>query len=200
MTDKQMIIDGVDVSGCSYYQHNMCTATKDDYGDCSLCCQDYDMNDCYYKQLKRKEQECEELKSDLADLSKIIDCKNGTILIFKEQLDQLKADREEALKQLEFVRTLNTVKETEIRKLSKTLIEIKEITEPYKMIIKKICGNCKKYDDCHACCYKDINCYKYTSPKTDACKEFTYLDELIPNILANNILQKISECGVENDT
>ena len=65
MTDKQMIIDGVDVSGCSYYQHNMCTATKDDYGDCSLCCQDYDMNDCYYKQLKRKEQECEELRNKL---------------------------------------------------------------------------------------------------------------------------------------
>ena len=53
---EQMIIDGVDVSGCSYYQYNMCTATKDDHGDCSLCCQDYDMNDCYYKQLKRKEQ------------------------------------------------------------------------------------------------------------------------------------------------
>ena len=65
MTDKQIIIDGVDVSGCSYYQYNMCTATKDDYGDCSLCCQDYDMNDCYYKQLKRKEQECEELKVEV---------------------------------------------------------------------------------------------------------------------------------------
>lgn len=45
------------------------------------------------------------------------------------QLDQLKADREEALKQLEFVRTLNTVKEAENRKLSKTLAEIKEIAE-----------------------------------------------------------------------
>ena len=71
MTDKQIIIDGVDVSGCSYYQHNMCTATKDDYGDCSLCCQDYDMNDCYYKQLKRKEQECEKLKEAIDGLLKM---------------------------------------------------------------------------------------------------------------------------------
>ena len=39
---------------------------------------------------KAKEQECEELKSDLTDLSKIVDCKNGTILTFKEQLDKLK--------------------------------------------------------------------------------------------------------------
>ena len=84
----------------------------------------------------------------------------------------------------------------QLDQLNQTLTEIKEIAEPYKMTIKKICGNCKKYDDCHACCYKDINCYKYTSSKTNACEEFTCLDELVPNILANKILQKISE--VEN--
>ena len=65
MTDKQIIIDGVDVSGCIYYEYNMCTATKDNYGDCSLYCQDYDMKSCYYKQLKSKEQENERLKSEL---------------------------------------------------------------------------------------------------------------------------------------
>ena len=54
-------------------------------------------------------------------------CKNCYKL--QEQLDQLKADREEALKQLEFIRTLNTVKEAETRKLSKTIAEIKEIAE-----------------------------------------------------------------------
>ena len=67
MTDKQIIIDGVDVNGCIYYQYNMCTATKDNYGDCSFCCQDYDMNDCYYKQLKRKNQELEELQETIDD-------------------------------------------------------------------------------------------------------------------------------------
>lgn len=65
MIDKQIIIDGVDVSGCIHYQDNMCTATKDNYGDCSFYCKDYDMNDCYYKQLVRKKQECEELKESL---------------------------------------------------------------------------------------------------------------------------------------
>ena len=53
---------------------------------------------------------------------------NNQDRLFK-QLDQLKADRTEALKQLEFVRTLNTVKEAENRKLSKALTEIKEIAE-----------------------------------------------------------------------
>ena len=71
------------------------------------------------------------------------------------------------------------------------LKEIEEIVTPYKMTIKKICGNCKKYDDCHACCYKDINCYKYTSLETNACEDFVYLDKFVPNLLANNIIERI---------
>lgn len=128
----------------------------------------------------------------------------------QKEINQLKAENEELekwkkehLKDVEFIERNpvidilnlmadNIILEQRNEKLKQFLAEIKEIAEPYKMTIKKICGNCKKYDDCHACCYKDINCYKYTSPKTNACEEFTYLDELIPNILANNILQKKS--------
>ena len=65
MENKQIIIDGVDVSGCIYRQYDMCTATKDNYGDCSFYCKDYEMKDCYYKQLKRKEQECKQLRNKL---------------------------------------------------------------------------------------------------------------------------------------
>ena len=57
MTDKQ-IIDGVDVSGCAYITYRdsenpICSET-------GQYCKGYDI--CYFKQLKRKEQECEELK------------------------------------------------------------------------------------------------------------------------------------------
>ena len=99
--------------------------------------------------LKTKEQECEELKKDLTDLSKIIDCKNGTILTFKEQLDQLKGENVGVLKQLEFVRTLNTVQEAEIRKLSKTLAEIKEIAE--KSCCLQPTSICEEYENCKEC-------------------------------------------------
>lgn len=96
MTDKQIIIDGVDVSGCKKYEHEIvrCNATMKNMCFCGGRCTDKKNADCYYKQLKRKEQECKELKSDLTDISKIIDCKNGTILTFKEQLDRLKAENE----------------------------------------------------------------------------------------------------------
>lgn len=79
--------------------------------------------------LKDKEQEYEELKEDRERWKSNFNGKVSAIEELLQKLDQLNADREEALKQLEFVRTLNTVKETEIRKLSKTLAEIKEIAE-----------------------------------------------------------------------
>ena len=95
-------------------------------------------------------------------------CKNCYEL--QEQLDQLKADREEALKQLEFVRTLSTVKETEIRKLTKTLAEIKEIAE--KSCCLQPTSICEEYENCKEC-----------SRTSD--------DETV-----KQILQKISECEV----
>ena len=45
----------------------------------------------------------------------------------EDEYQSIKKDKTEALEQLEFVRTLNTVQEAEIRKRTKTLIEIKEI-------------------------------------------------------------------------
>ena len=69
MTDKQIIIDGVDVSGCKHlYKEIDCLA----HIDFSECCEGYNPSygycpniDCYYKQLKRKEQECEQLRNKL---------------------------------------------------------------------------------------------------------------------------------------
>lgn len=117
----------------------------------------------------------------------------------KELLGKLALKEQECEELKHEVELMMDCASCKVDEYKQTLTEIKEITEPYQMTIKKICGNCKKYDDCHACCYKDINCYKYTSSKTDACKEFTYLDEFIPNLLANNILQKINECETENE-
>ena len=45
------------------------------------------------------------------------------------EYQSIKKDKTEALEQLEFVRTLNTVQEAEIRKLTKTLTEMKEMAE-----------------------------------------------------------------------
>ena len=70
MTDKQIVIDGVDVSGCECYNPNIKM-------DCLLhplqsdACKNNP--NCYYKQLKRKEQECEELNKEIHNLNSTID-------------------------------------------------------------------------------------------------------------------------------
>ena len=70
MTDKQIIIDGVDVSECIYFKMNnkmpMRRACNSGIG--SPYCEYH--KDCYYKQLKRLEQENEELKNILTNIDK----------------------------------------------------------------------------------------------------------------------------------
>ncbi len=89
MTDKQ-IIDGVDVSKCSWYKQGATGMICADWllsNDCSK-----NLN-CYYKQLKRKEQECKLLKSAL---------KNQNIVAIVEENDQLKAENEELKKKVSY--------------------------------------------------------------------------------------------------
>lgn len=66
-TDKeQIIIDGIDVSGCLFYQSNF----EEDYDVqikhfCSNwhnSCESVNNSNCYFKQLQRKTQECEEIQ------------------------------------------------------------------------------------------------------------------------------------------
>ena len=79
MTDKEIIIDGVDVSQCVYrmkdeYNTCCCTSTKENEGEERITayygCK-YNHN-CHYKQLKRKEQECEEYKQALDEIEQAI--------------------------------------------------------------------------------------------------------------------------------
>ena len=63
MTDEQIIIDGVDVSGCKEYiwaLSHVCNLVngRTDKFECNY------YPNCYFKQLARKTQECEELKEE----------------------------------------------------------------------------------------------------------------------------------------
>ena len=69
MTKKQIIIDGVDVSGC--YQYMPRYMEDYDIDTLDYCryhfkpCKDVDVKYCYYKQLKRKEQKLERVTNML---------------------------------------------------------------------------------------------------------------------------------------
>ena len=72
MTDKQIIVDGVDMSGCSYgeIEKDMFKCSCEyNVRSASMFCKDNP--NCYYKQLKAKEQECDELKKTLIEIKEI---------------------------------------------------------------------------------------------------------------------------------
>lgn len=64
----QIIIDGVDVSGCKYYKYKFCYCSKGVDGLEKKC---YDYPNCYYKQLARKTEECQKLEETVDNLLKI---------------------------------------------------------------------------------------------------------------------------------
>ena len=62
MTDKEIIIDGIDVSKCGHYHYGKCEIDYDEWNNEIIRYNECQNNpNCYFKQLKRKEQECEEL-------------------------------------------------------------------------------------------------------------------------------------------
>lgn len=64
MTDE-IIITNIDTSTCGYYRNGTCRAYMDNTGKNLLC---INSPNCYYKQLKRKEKECEKLKEKAKEL------------------------------------------------------------------------------------------------------------------------------------
>ena len=86
MTDKQIIIDDVDVSKCNYFNNT-------DKSYCEECCSEFgcaicnDRPNCYYKQLARKEQECEELKHEV---ELMMDCASCKVDEYKQTLTEIK--------------------------------------------------------------------------------------------------------------
>lgn len=142
MTDKQIMIDGVDVSKCVHLQKGIdCNA----YIDFSECCEGYDarlgycpnIEDCYYKQLLRKEQEVDVLKAENKLLKQAFeDSDNDCFRLEKEneeltnQVDYLRREYKEIKWTNEAIsRQCQNINCKDLQKLKQTLAEIKEIAE-----------------------------------------------------------------------
>ena len=162
MTSKEpIIIDGMDVSKCqdfyySFYQGKIslrcncdCDNTK------SLFCSDN--QDCYFKQLARKTQECEELKERKLKLELNENHNKNEIKklkkrirkdkeFFKDKISSLTLARKQFLEALDhFNWQISLVKNDTYRE---ALEEIEEVT---KYLKKDLCGHCSWYgtDNCN---------------------------------------------------
>lgn len=124
MTDKQIIIDGIDVSGCCCYENSKCLWTKRYYEnnivpDCEK------VKDCYYKRMMHTGAELNIHKTDKERAYKRIE-ELQTELKAKEQ------ECEELKKQLNFAYEVSEIEFQRYQKLKQTLTEIKEVLQYYK--------------------------------------------------------------------
>ena len=157
MTDKQMIIDGVDVSGCPYYIDSKGSCSSQDC-ECIKCIH----NVCFYKDYKAKEQECKELKNErtvdfvkqlaqlkaendgLKTMLKDLSYENQKFCYqIKEQTKQLEPFKDEYFKGLDNIAIAKLAKKSiritaENSKLEQTLTEIKEIVENVQSFVGRI--------------------------------------------------------------
>ena len=169
-TAKQIIIDGIDVSGCGYYTDSKCTNSYIAQSNCK------NVAVCYYKEYKRSEAQCEAMFITHTDLEKKYKAKERECERLKEerdtwhyqwekryeiceslsddidklceQLDQLKVENKELKKQYNIYTCGVCGNKDECNKLKQTLTEIKEIAE----IAVNFCKGCGGED------YECIDC------------------------------------------
>lgn len=144
MTDKQIIINRVDVAECEYLG-----LYKECKLKCGSCCP-VDCSDnpnCHYKLYKRKEQECEEKQKTAQDaINKL--CAEKSAL--HNELDQLKAEN---IKFTLDTKNLVAQYSAKLKRLKKTLAEIKEIAENMNNECFYSDFDCKYCDMKNGCTY-----------------------------------------------
>ena len=145
-----MIIDGVDVSECEFYFDEKCrcmdASIMQDFYSCPQCNSN---PNCYYKQLQRKEQECERLSKYSVGFAKKCQRLELDILHLKDENNRFKREiqpfNDDYFKDLDTKTIAELEKKsirltTENRKLENALDEIEEYinTQLDELAVKKI--------------------------------------------------------------
>ena len=167
MTDKEQIMNNdVDVSECEFFLENDKYSCDLSFINKEELCNCDKIDDCYFKQLARKTQECEELKKKLMQKDEIDTFFNTPIEGWssnacdicesKNNYERLNQECEELKKQLETsekwrIKTEGLNEKLELKNTSyrKALEEIEEC------IKNNICKDCKPMLGCLGCAVKD---------------------------------------------
>lgn len=120
MTNKIMV-GGVNVNECKYY--NEYCEDNNIYG-CVLCA---DISNCYFKQLKRKEQECEKKSWEIGNLGYKIKNQRREINERLKQIEKLKHKEQEC-------EELNSDNRYFVNKI----ISLESLTDKYELAFKEI--------------------------------------------------------------
>lgn len=179
----EIIIDGVDVSSCKYYHYKGCSATGLRCENCT----------CYYKQLKRIEQENKNMKEELVEFaSSHIELGNKYIKmveISKENLikyEDLRIDNQKLIMEIE---GLNSQIDFEAQKQAILLQENEELKEQFEI-------ETLKNNDTNECIYRSnlLNKYKHALEEIMGIANQTIID--YTEIAKNN--EKLKALGLRN--
>lgn len=111
MTDKEIIIDGVNVAGCGYFEPYLgngdCMIQGLGINESILYCDCKDNPNCYYKQSKRKEQECAIFKQSENEALEIIAELNAECEELKDLNRRLHNQRESYWKEYQSLQVKN---------------------------------------------------------------------------------------------
>lgn len=155
MENKGIYIDGVDISECEHVFARISLFERKNFVECTAFflenedsrCNCSDNPNCYYKQLKRKERECEELK------------------IYIES-------NEQQVKEVETLVMDNDRLINELDQLKQTLTEIKKIAEILAPMTNEY-ENCHDRDRCFECVFTEDCSYFNTKRIIQICDEAT---------------------------
>ena len=143
MDKEQIIINGVNVSGCEDYR------PKDRFTCYPYICNCHQKPDCYYKQLARKTRECEQIKEKYEALK--LENQEGY-----EIVAELKHEYEGLKKQLETAEEWRIKAESLNEKLELRNTCYRKALEEIEGLVKNFCKDCDDYEDCN---WEKEGCY-----------------------------------------
>lgn len=138
MTDKEIIIDDVNVAGCEFYCDEYCTLSNDRNERLPFAekCSGY--SDCLYKQLQRKKQECEKLREANDEknefLKKLGISATGEFHRIKHYIDKLHQECEE----------LKRENKRLVGEIANSVFDEIEELDRYKQVLEKIEDYCNE--------------------------------------------------------
>ena len=206
MTDKEIIIDGVDVSGCEYYNKDdkTCREVNGNY-DTDICefdkCENYN---CCYKQLKRKEQEVQQAMDNYVqlDLQRVKEY-NELVDLYKakeQECEELRSRTASIIYSLTGGRlsySTYTLEGCENAYRDQLSIDVERATKELEEENKTLKQELSELFNCLKQANGKRNAYKQTLTEIKEIVNGNY--EILDPQAKNEILQKINECEGTNE-
>ena len=144
---EEIIIDGVNVAGCTYFQQedDEYTCGAEECNGAVVGCRACD--NCYYKQLKRLEQENKDLKKQIESDKGLITVGGKQQYEYLQKIDELEQEN----KELQEYKIEHKYSNAEYRQEREAVIQLSYYRNKYRSALEEIREIAEKYKDMEGC-------------------------------------------------